>query len=101
MATLARALNRIVARLTSLSDTALLDSQVLLASIFKPFVRLGAGAPRMGTDERQQHKIEQAVGRLESGEPLPYVLGHWEFYGLDFEITPDTLIPRPETETAG
>jgi release factor glutamine methyltransferase len=26
------------------------------------------------------------------------VLGHWEFYGLDFELTPDVLIPRPETE---
>jgi release factor glutamine methyltransferase len=29
---------------------------------------------------------------------LPYVLGSWEFYGLDFKITPDVLIPRPETE---
>ena len=36
--------------------------------------------------------------RLEAGEPLPYVLGHWEFFGLDFEISPDVLIPRPETE---
>ena len=36
--------------------------------------------------------------RLESGEPLPYVLGQWEFFGLEFEVTPDVLIPRPETE---
>ncbi|MFM8426664.1 MAG: peptide chain release factor N(5)-glutamine methyltransferase [Chloroflexota bacterium] len=40
----------------------------------------------------------QAFARLEAGEPLPYILGHWEFYGLDFDITPDVLIPRPETE---
>lgn len=40
----------------------------------------------------------QVFARLEAGEPLPYILGHWEFYGLDFDITPDVLIPRPETE---
>ncbi len=38
------------------------------------------------------------VQRLERGEPLPYVIGHWEFFGLDFDLTPDVLIPRPETE---
>ena len=36
--------------------------------------------------------------RLEKGEPFPYVLGHWEFFGMDFDISPDVLIPRPETE---
>jgi release factor glutamine methyltransferase len=41
---------------------------------------------------------DQAFARLEAGEPLPYILGHWEFYGLDFDITPNVLIPRPETE---
>lgn len=35
---------------------------------------------------------------MERGEPLPYVLGQWEFFGLGFLVTPDVLIPRPETE---
>ncbi len=32
-------------------------------------------------------------------EPTAYILGHKEFYGLEFEVTPDAIIPRPETET--
>ena len=32
------------------------------------------------------------------GVPLPYILGHWDFFGRSFKITPDVLIPRPETE---
>lgn len=42
--------------------------------------------------------ITDAISRLEQGEPLPYVLGEWEFYGLLFQISPAVLIPRPETE---
>ena len=42
--------------------------------------------------------LETLVVGLERGEPLPYVLGQWEFFGLEFEVTPDVLIPRPETE---
>lgn len=38
------------------------------------------------------------VHRRVSGEPLPYIRGWIEFFGLDFEVTPDVLIPRPETE---
>jgi release factor glutamine methyltransferase len=43
-------------------------------------------------------RVEPALKRLEAGEPLPYVLGRWEFFGLEFDLTPDVLIPRPETE---
>src|SRR5215468_4245910 len=38
------------------------------------------------------------VDRRAAGEPLQYITGRQEFFGLDFEVTPDVLIPRPETE---
>ena len=38
------------------------------------------------------------LARLEIGEPLPYLTGKQEFYGLEFEVSPAVLIPRPETE---
>jgi release factor glutamine methyltransferase len=38
------------------------------------------------------------IGRRASGEPIQYILGSWDFFGREFRLTRDTLIPRPETE---
>jgi release factor glutamine methyltransferase len=43
-------------------------------------------------------KFQSFVERRAGGEPLQYILGKAEFMGLEFEVTPDVLIPRPETE---
>ncbi len=40
----------------------------------------------------------EAIGRLERGEPFAYVLGEWYFYDETYKVSPDCLIPRPETE---
>jgi len=42
--------------------------------------------------------FDALVDRRASGEPVAYITGKREFWGLDFEVTPDVLIPRPETE---
>ena len=42
--------------------------------------------------------FKRTVWRRIEGEPLSYITGHREFYGLDFVVTPDVLVPRQETE---
>ena len=91
-------LSKITDRLTSFSDTPALDASVLLAHIIdKPRTWVMAH-PEVALTRRQQKQLDDSLARLELGESFPYVLGHWEFFGMDFDITPDVLIPRPETE---
>ena len=47
----------------------------------------------------QAATLEALLARRLRREPLAYVLGRWEFHGLDFRVTPDVMVPRPETET--
>ncbi len=42
-------------------------------------------------------QIEEAIRKIIRGEPLAYVLGQWEFYGLPLYVTKDVLIPRDDT----
>lgn len=49
-------------------------------------------------DATQKATLEGLAERRAAGEPLAYILGKREFYGREFQVTPATLIPRPETE---
>lgn len=42
--------------------------------------------------------VNSIIARLKKKEPLQYILGEARFYGMNFKVTPDVLIPRPETE---
>lgn len=48
--------------------------------------------------ENVERHIDETVGRLLNGEPIQYIFGKARFYGMNLKVTPDVLIPRPETE---
>ncbi len=76
-----------------------LEAEILLAHT------LGKERPWLFAHSEERlppHAWKQYLRQLKRrarGEPLAYILGEWEFYGLPFTVTPDVLIPRPETET--
>jgi release factor glutamine methyltransferase len=50
------------------------------------------------TDENSFVRFRESIERRAAGEPLQYITGVQDFYGREFRVTPDVLIPRPETE---
>ncbi|MBP3761381.1 MAG: peptide chain release factor N(5)-glutamine methyltransferase [Ruminococcus sp.] len=54
--------------------------------------------PMEAVTEKDEKIIREYIRKRSEGYPLQYILGKWEFYGYDFRISPDVLIPRPDTE---
>ena len=54
--------------------------------------------PQYQIDRKGEKPLAEALVRLQAGEPIQYVIGRTEFAGRSFRVTPDVLIPRPETE---
>lgn len=79
-------------------DSAHLDAEVLLSHILKkPREWLLAHDDRILTAS-QTAKFEKLILRRAKYEPLAYIIGYKEFYGLKYKVSPAVLIPRPETE---
>jgi release factor glutamine methyltransferase len=96
--TVGAALDDVISRLEKNSDTPGLDAQVLLARVMNRPRSWVVAHPEASLTHNRVAMLETLVARLERGDLLPYVLGRWEFFSLDFEVSPDVLIPRPETE---
>lgn len=79
-------------------DTPRLDAELLLADL------LGVGRaylyahPEEAVREEMEREWRSRLQRRERREPLAYILGRAEFYGLELTVTRDVLVPRPETE---
>ncbi len=75
-----------------------LDAEVLLAHARGcRRIDLYTAYDEPATDETRT-TFRELVKRRAAGTPVAYLVGHREFYSLDFEVNPDVLIPRPETE---
>lgn len=80
------------------SPTPRLDAELLLAHV-RQCPRIGLYThfgEEVATEQREAFK--ELIRRRARGEPVAYLTGHKEFYSLSFEVTPDVLVPRPETE---
>ena len=81
------------------SDTPRLDAEVLLAHSRRcQRIDLYTRFDDVLTDE-ERARMRDLVRRRAQSEPVAYLVGHREFFSLDFEVTPAVLIPRPDTET--
>lgn len=80
------------------SDTPDLDAQVLLSEILDQTRTWVLTHPEVELESTQSQTFLRDLARCEAGEALPYVLGWWEFYSRRFQLSPEVLIPRPETE---
>jgi release factor glutamine methyltransferase len=85
-------------QLSGLAEQPTLEAQVLLAHILSQPRAWVIAHPEVSISRQQDLLLNTLLQKRLQGEPLPYLLGHWEFYGLDFLVNPSVLIPRPETE---
>ena len=97
--TVADAIRAAAERLCATSDTARLDAELLMAHV------LGVSRSQLlllrMRDEAAPHAagFDRLVERRAGHEPVAHLLGVQEFFGLEFAVTPDTLIPRGDSET--
>jgi len=80
------------------SDAPHLDARWLLAHVLGVDHGDASLRSEQWIDEQEAQRFHELINRRATGEPLAYILGEWEFYGHAIEVTPEVLVPRPETE---
>lgn len=80
------------------SDIPELEAEVLLAHVLNKSRTFLHTWPEKELEIAQQHSFFELVEKRSQGQPIAYLTGRREFWSLDLVVTPDVLIPRPETE---
>ena len=96
--TITQHLHHATEQLTTTSDTARLDSEILLAYVLNENRSYLYTWPNKELASEQHNQFNGLLERRIHGEPIAYLVGEQEFWSLPLKVTPDTLIPRPETE---
>lgn len=86
-------------RLQPSSDSPRLDAELLLCHVLKKSRSFLLAWPEKELSDAQNTDYEQLLQRRLKGEPVAHLVGSQAFWTIDLEVTADTLIPRPETET--
>lgn len=96
--TIGAALKAAEKRLSDSSDSAAIDARALMEHVtgydHADLIR----KDKQPLSDSQQSLFDELVAMRESGAPIAYITGQREFWSMNFLVTPDTLIPRPETE---
>lgn len=84
---------------TRLQDAKIEDAEWDALCLMEHFCAVSPSLLRAAPDrDYESADLEDAVSRRLAHEPLQYILGEWEFYRQKYEVTPDCLIPRADTE---
>lgn len=96
--TIAQALQWGRQELQAYSDSSALDAEVLLAHVLQKKRSDLYACPEQKLAVLEKNQFSSCIAKRRAQQPIAYLTGHQEFWSLDLLVTPDTLIPRPETE---
>ena len=98
MLSIARAIQEASRTLSDTSDSARLDAEVLLCHVLDCAATHLIAWPEKELDKKQTQAFATLIEQRLHGTPIAYLTGFKEFWSMNFKVTPNTLIPRPDTE---
>ena len=88
--------NQLVSEITSVYEEN--EAKSIIYLLLEHYLKLSKTDIFIGKSIPQDLDFHEIIQRIKAQEPIQYIIGETEFYGRKFKVTPDTLIPRPETE---